>query len=79
MDRNTGRDERQGDRLGAVGQLLSRQQAADLLAVPPKTLARWASLGQGPAYFKVGRHARYRQADLEAWLAARRHEPTERS
>ena len=58
-----------------AGPLLSRQEAAVLLAVPPKTLARWASLGQGPAFFKVGRHTRYAHTDLEAWLAGQRQEP----
>lgn len=58
--------------------LLSRVEVAELLGVPAKTVARWASLGEGPAFFKVGRHTRYRDRDVERWLAERRQEPRPR-
>jgi hypothetical protein len=35
------------------------------------TLADWRTKGIGPAYFRVGRLIRYRQADLDAWLETR--------
>jgi len=58
-----------------VNEFLTRQQVADLLLVPEKTLATWAYMGTGPGFYKVGRHARYRRVDLEQWLRAHRRHP----
>jgi excisionase family DNA binding protein len=33
-----------------------------------KTLYAWHYQGTGPRVTKVGRHLRYRRADLDAWL-----------
>ncbi|NNH73647.1 helix-turn-helix domain-containing protein [Nocardia uniformis] len=55
-------------RLVNINGLLTREQAANYLQVPGKTLARWATERVGPRYLKVGKHARYRLADLDAWL-----------
>jgi len=52
--------------------LLTRSEAADMLRVPPKTLAAWAYRRQGPPFYKVGRHAVYRLDDLATWLETRR-------
>lgn len=38
------------------------------LGVPEATLAQWRYRSVGPAYVKVGRHVRYRRADIDAWL-----------
>jgi hypothetical protein len=46
---------------------LSREEVAGRLKLPTKTLAEWASKGKGPRFAKIGRFARYRLADLEAW------------
>jgi excisionase family DNA binding protein len=46
---------------------LTRQQVADRLQVPVKTLAEWASRKIGPRYARFGRHCRYRLDDIEAW------------
>jgi predicted DNA-binding transcriptional regulator AlpA len=51
--------------------LATLAEVADFLRVPPKTLHRWRSLGQGPPALKVGRHLRYRWAEVEAWLETR--------
>jgi excisionase family DNA binding protein len=45
--------------------------AAYLNGIPVKTLAKWRSEGTGPAYMKVGRHVRYRLADVVAWENSR--------
>lgn len=37
------------------------------LQVPEQTLAVWRMKGYGPAFFKVGRHVRYRLSDVLAW------------
>jgi predicted DNA-binding transcriptional regulator AlpA len=41
--------------------------AAELI-IPEATLAQWRYRGVGPAYVKVGKHVRYRRADIDAWL-----------
>lgn len=52
--------------------LLTRREAAAYLGLNPDTLAAWACTGRYRLpVVKVGRCARYRRADLEAWLAAR--------
>jgi predicted site-specific integrase-resolvase len=43
-------------------------KAAELIGVKPSTLRKWRTLGQGPAYQKVGRCVRYRVEDLKAFL-----------
>jgi excisionase family DNA binding protein len=57
-----------------VEKLLSRRELAELLGVPTQSIASWASQGIGPTYVIVGRHARYRPADVEKWLASRARE-----
>lgn len=43
---------------------------AEYLGVPIKTVYRWNYTGTGPKACRVGRHVRYRPADVEAWLDA---------
>jgi excisionase family DNA binding protein len=50
--------------------LLTPQEAADLLKVPPATLAQWRWLRQGPPYIKLGHLVRYAQEQIERWLEA---------
>ena len=46
---------------------LTREQAADYLGCQPCTLAKWASKGTGPTYYRRGRNTAYLQQDLDAW------------
>jgi excisionase family DNA binding protein len=55
--------------------LLRPGDVSKLLGVPVSTLANWRSAGQGPPYLRVGRHVRYRRADVEAWVAGRVQDP----
>jgi len=48
--------------------VLTREQAADYLAVPRGTLDVWRSRGKGPKYVRLGRSVRYRVATLDAFL-----------
>jgi hypothetical protein len=52
-------------------ELLTRQQAADILRVKPQTLAAWACVS-GPErnlpVFKIGRLVRYLRADIDAFI-----------
>lgn len=52
--------------------LLDTEQAADYLGVTPRTLEVWRCVKRHDIpYIKVGRLVKYRQADLDAWLASR--------
>lgn len=58
--------------LDTANRLLSRAEAATYLGVKEQTLAAWAHTGRHDLpYLRVGRLAKYRQADLDAWLARR--------
>jgi excisionase family DNA binding protein len=57
--------------LPAPQPLRTPEQIAEYLQMPEKTLADWRSKGIGPRYSKVGKHVRYRQADVDAWLESR--------
>lgn len=43
-------------------------QLADYLGIPVQTLYDWNWKGAGPTPIKVGRHLRYRESDIMAWL-----------
>ncbi|MER7459212.1 helix-turn-helix domain-containing protein [Micromonospora sp. NPDC126480] len=48
--------------------LATSAEVADYLGVPVATLDQWSYRGTGPRFSKVGRHRRYRWADVEKWL-----------
>lgn len=43
---------------------------SEFLGVPVATLDQWAYQGKGPRFFRVGRHRRYDETELRAWLEA---------
>lgn len=49
---------------------LTPEDLAERFGVPVKTVYDWNSKGTGPRYMKIGRHARYRPADVRAWEIA---------
>lgn len=49
-------------------QLYTPDETAGLLRSNPRTLERWRSTGDGPAFVKLGRRVCYRQADLQAFI-----------
>lgn len=49
---------------------LTIRQAAEVLGVSTRTLARWHALRVGPARCQVGRKVIYRPTAIEAWLQA---------
>lgn len=55
------------DLLRAKGPL-SPEQLAEYLSVPLATVYRWRAWHVGPHGLRVGRHVRYRVADIDAWL-----------
>jgi excisionase family DNA binding protein len=53
----------------AVNMLLTPQEVADLLRIPVRSLYVQRSAGRPtPPGVKIGRHLRYRLADVEAWI-----------
>lgn len=52
--------------------LLSPHEVAAFLGVPLQTIYRWRYRHEGPLGYRVGRHVRYRIADIERWLEERR-------
>jgi excisionase family DNA binding protein len=42
---------------------------ADYLGVPVQTIYQWRTRGYGPAGIRIGKHVRYRPADVEVWIA----------
>jgi excisionase family DNA binding protein len=51
--------------------LLTQSEAAKMLRLSERTLERLRLQGGGPKFVKANRSVRYREADLEAWIAAR--------
>jgi hypothetical protein len=52
----------------SVEELLDSPAVAKWLGVPERTLSQWRYLQRGPRYVVVGKHIRYRRADVESWL-----------
>ena len=50
---------------------MSSSIAAEYLGVSIKSLEKWRLLREGPPYVKLGRAVRYRQIDLDAYMAER--------
>jgi excisionase family DNA binding protein len=48
--------------------LLTVTELANYLGLPVTTLYQWRCRRQGPPGFRVGRHLRYRWADVEDWI-----------
>lgn len=57
---------------------LDQSGTADYLGVAVRTLENWRCRRYGPRYVKIGGSVRYRQSDLDAWLAAQTVDPTRR-
>ncbi len=55
--------------------LLTPQELANLLGIPVKTIYQWRTLSRGPRGIRVGKHLRYRRADVETWLDAQADTP----
>jgi excisionase family DNA binding protein len=52
----------------AEDRLWTAQEVAYYLGVPVQTLYQWKCEGKGPACRRIGRHLRYRPADVRAWV-----------
>jgi len=57
-------------------ELLDENEAAAILRQAPGTLKQWRYLGKGPAFVRIGRHARYLRSDVESFIAGNRVDPS---
>lgn len=53
---------------GGGDSLLDPAALSEYLGIPIGTIYQWRHRGRGPRSIRVGRHLRYRLADVEAWL-----------
>ena len=58
------------NRQGVLEEWISREDLAKQLALTTDTLARWATIGNGPPRIKIGRRVFYRKSSVEKWLKA---------
>ena len=54
-----------------VEKLLSPTDLAGYLDVPRSTVYEWNYRRTGPPTIRIGKHVRYREADVEQWLRER--------
>lgn len=48
--------------------LMTTEEVAHHLKVPVPTLYRWRQINYGPTAIRVGKHLRYRAAEVEKWI-----------
>jgi hypothetical protein len=57
--------------------LKTEPQAAAFIGVQPRTLRKWRTEGDGPAFVRISaRCIRYRPEDLKDWIAEKTHAST---
>jgi len=60
------------ERIPAASRLLTPEDVAEVTGLSVETLAQWRSQKRGIPYVKISRNCvRYRQSDLDGWLAER--------
>lgn len=52
--------------------LLTLAEASAILRVPVNTLRWWRQCGEGPRFFKIGRHLLITVGDLRSWIDEQR-------
>jgi excisionase family DNA binding protein len=52
--------------------LWGTEEVAEYLGVPVKTLYKWRLESHGPPWLRVGKHLRYVQEDVVAWVQGRK-------
>ena len=58
--------------MSTASRLLTAEDVAQLTRLSVETLAQWRSQKKGIPYVKISRNCvRYRQSDLDGWLAER--------
>ncbi len=57
--------------------LLSREEVESQFGLTKRFLELATARGDGPAYVRLGRSVRYRDADIREWIAGQRIHPTQ--
>jgi excisionase family DNA binding protein len=57
---------------GEIERLLTTGDLSEYVGIPVTTLYHWRMRGEGPPAIRVGKHLRFRRADVEQWLDAQR-------
>lgn len=52
--------------------MLTPAQVAERLGIPVATLKAWRYKGIGPVFSRMGKHVRYDEADVEAYISETR-------
>jgi excisionase family DNA binding protein len=52
----------------SMSNLLTIEELSAYLRVPVTTLYRWRTRGYGPVGRRMGKHVRYREEDVRAWV-----------
>jgi len=60
----------------SAARYVSAAEAARYLGVSQSMLAKRRLSGDGPRYSKLGKRVLYEVADLDAWIANRKHQST---
>lgn len=60
-----------------LDKLMTSKEVAAYLRVSEGMLYDYRAMGVGPNYIKIGKVVRYRQCDVDAWLAKQRIELAE--
>lgn len=50
------------------GEILTTAEVSAMTKIPVATLRYFRYAGTGPGSFRLGRHVKYRRADVEKWL-----------
>jgi hypothetical protein len=56
---------------------LTLPEVAEILRVPVNTLRWWRQRGDGPPFFKIGRHLVTTIGDLRAWIQEQKQQTTD--
>ena len=56
---------------------ITTEQLAEYLAVPVNTIYQWRHRGTAPRAARLGRHLRWKQADVDRWIEQRTNDTTD--
>jgi excisionase family DNA binding protein len=57
-----------GEKEPVVEQLFTAEQLAEHIGIPVSTVKYWRKVGRGPRITQLGKHYRYRESDVQAWV-----------
>lgn len=61
-----------GSTIAPLPKMLTVREVAVLLAVPISTVHHWAARNEGPPSFKIGKHRRFFEPEVIAWVRHQR-------